>query len=95
MNVWWLKPDLMRSFAKGRTKNKKGREPPQFSACRGTAKHPNATEIAKGTHPLGASTKTISLHSETWRFCYMRNISNAIFYLCLRTITGQNRLSKT
>jgi len=39
MNGWWLKPDLMRSFAKGRTKNKKGREPPLCSASEGTAKH--------------------------------------------------------
>ena len=35
--------------------------PPLIPAFRGTSKHPQVTEIAKGTHPLGALAKAISL----------------------------------
>jgi hypothetical protein len=58
---------------------KKGVNLCTYSDHRGTAKHPNATEIARGTHPLGALTKTISLHFKKLAVFYKRNISNAIF----------------
>ena len=58
----------------------KGREPPQKSDHRGTAKHPSVTEIAKGTHPWGASTKTISLHSKNWQFS-MREILATQYFI--------------
>jgi hypothetical protein len=52
--------------------------PHHFSAHKGTAKHLNPTEIVKGTHPSGASAKTISLDSKKLAVSYERNISNAI-----------------
>jgi hypothetical protein len=47
---------------------KKGVNLRPYSAYRGTAKHLKPTEIAKGTHPLGAPAKAISLVSKNWRF---------------------------
>jgi hypothetical protein len=61
-------------------RQKKGREPPLFSAHRGTAKHPSVTEIARRTHPWGASTETISLHSKNWRFS-MREILATQYFM--------------
>ena len=39
-----------------------------YPAIRGTSKHPQVTEIAKGTHPLGALARLFLYLFENWRF---------------------------